>query len=87
MCAEEHKAAPAEIARGGMNDCKSKARGYGGINGVTALAQDFKAGVGGKMLDADDHSILGSDRLLVQIGNHVLWGLLDRGLSWGEERL
>ena len=56
-----------------------QARGNSGVHGVAALAQHFKPGVGGKMVDAHDHSVLRADGLFVQIGNHVLLGLLGLG--------
>jgi hypothetical protein len=87
MCAEEHEATSAQIACGGMDDGKSKARGDGSVDSVAALAENLKAGVGGEVMDTDDHSIPGADWLLVQIGNHVLLSLPDWGLSWSEERL
>jgi hypothetical protein len=70
------KASAAQVARGRMHDSESKAGGHGGVDGVAAGAQDFNAGVGGQMMHADHHAVLGADRLLVKIRDHVLRALL-----------
>ena len=62
-----------------MNNSESKAGGYGGVDGVAAGAKDFNAGVGCEMMDADDHAMLGADRLLVKVRDHVLRALLGGG--------
>jgi hypothetical protein len=59
-----------------MDNGESKACGHGGVNSVAAGAEDFNAGISGEMVDADDHPMLGADRLLVKIGDHVLRALL-----------
>ena len=35
--------------------------GDGGVDGVAAFAEDFNAGVGGVVVDGDDHGVLGGD--------------------------
>jgi hypothetical protein len=59
-----------------MHDGESKARGHGGVDSITAGAEDFNARVSGEMMDADDHPMLGADRLLIKIRDHVLRALL-----------
>jgi hypothetical protein len=83
MCAEEHKATTPQVASARVDNGESNASGHGGVNGVAAFAKDIKAGVGGKMMDADDHSMAGTDGLFIQIGNHVLRGLLGWNLGYG----
>ncbi len=61
MVADEHEAAAAEIAGLGVDDGEGEADGYGGVDGVAALLQDVDAGVGGVVLDGDDHGVGGGD--------------------------
>jgi hypothetical protein len=82
MGAQQQEAAAAEVARGRMDDGESKACGHGSVDGVAAGAKDFNAGVGSKMVNADHHAVLGADRLLVEIGDHVLRELLSGGAKW-----
>jgi hypothetical protein len=65
-----------------MDDGERKAGGDGGVDGITPLAQDIKACVGGEVMDADNHSVAGADGLFVLIWNHVLRGLLSWDLDW-----
>ena len=86
MGAQEQEPATAEVAGGGMDDGEGKAGGDGGVDCVAAGAEGFKAGVGGEVVDADDHSVTGADGLLVEVGNHVLGGLLGCGGDGDGER-
>jgi hypothetical protein len=68
-----------------MNYGESKARGHGSVDSVAAGAQDFNAGIGSKMVNADHHAVLGADRLLLKVGreirDHVFLALLRGGKS------
>lgn len=55
--ADEHEAATADVAGGGVDDGEGKADGYGRVDGVAALAEDFYSCVGGVVVDADDHGV------------------------------
>ena len=46
----------------GIDDGEGEAYGYGCVDGVAALFEDFDAGVGGVVLDGDDHRVLSADR-------------------------
>jgi hypothetical protein len=83
---QEQEAASAEIAGGGMDDGQREPRGYGGVDRIAAGAEDLNTGIGGEMVDADNHAMAGPDWLLVQIGNHVLRALLQWVLGDGGER-
>ena len=61
--ADEHKSASADVAGRGIDDGKSEAYGYGCVDCVATLLEDFDAGVGGVVLDGDDHGVLGADGL------------------------
>ena len=65
--AEEQEPASAEIAGYGMDDGESEAGGYSGVDGVASGFEDLEAGVGGEVMDADDHSVFGADGLLAAI--------------------
>jgi hypothetical protein len=65
VLADEHKAAAAEIACKGIDDGESETYGYGCVDGVAALLEDFYAGVGRVVLDGDDHGVLRADRFFV----------------------
>ena len=90
MGAEEEKAAAAQVAGRRMHHCQGKAGGHGGVHGVAALAQEFKAGVGGEVVDADHHSMPRALGLLGKVGsgvgNPVHRALLGDGWSGGRER-
>ncbi len=58
--ADEHEAAAAEVSGEGIGDGEGEVHGYGGIDCVAALLEDFDAGVGGVVLDGDDHGVLGA---------------------------
>jgi hypothetical protein len=51
-----HEAAAAEIAAAWMRHCKCVTHGNRGIDGVSALAQNRCAGLGGEMLRRDHHA-------------------------------
>jgi len=46
--------------------------GDGGVDGVAAFAEDFNAGVGGEVVDGDDHGVVGAGGLLVRSGSSTL---------------
>ena len=64
VVADEHEAAAADVSCGGVDDGEGEADGYGGVDGVAALLEDFDAGVGGVVLDGDDHGVLGAKWVL-----------------------
>jgi hypothetical protein len=64
MVADEHEASAANVACGGIDDGQGEAYGYGCVDGVAALLEDFYPGVGGVVLDGDDHGVLGADGLV-----------------------
>ena len=59
--AEEHEATAAEVASLRVSDGEGEGGGDGGVYGVAALAENGEAGVGGVVLDGDDHGVLGLD--------------------------
>ena len=59
MAADEHEAAAADVSGGGVDDGEGEADGYGCVDGVAALLEDGDAGVGGVVLDGDDHGVGG----------------------------
>src|ERR1700679_987277 len=60
VVADEHEASAADVACGGIDDGESEADGYGCVDGVAALLEDFDAGVGGVVLGGGDHRVLGA---------------------------
>ena len=80
------KPPPPRLPAMGCTTAERKAGGHGGVDRVAALAQNFKAGVGGKMVHADDHAVPRAHRLLVAIGNHVLRALLDAVVGGDKKR-
>ena len=60
LLADEHEAASAEVSGEGIGDGEGEADGYGCIDGVAALLEDGEAGVGGVVLDGDDHGVFGA---------------------------
>ncbi len=74
---DEHESATAEIAGEGIDDGEGKADGDGGIDGVAAFLQDLDAGVGGEVVDGDDHGVRGAHGLVV--GEHGGGGGIDAG--------
>ena len=44
----------------GEDDGEGEAYGYGCVDGVAAVLEDFDAGVGGVVVDADDHGVAGA---------------------------
>ena len=63
LVADEHEASSAEVAGEGVDDGEGEADGDGCVDGVAALLEDFDAGVGGVVLDGDDHGVLGAGGL------------------------
>jgi hypothetical protein len=86
MGTQQQEASAAEVAGRGMDDGKSKAGCNSGVDGVATGAQDLQAGVGGKMVDADYHAVLGPDWLLGKIGNHVFGTLQCGDVESGEAK-
>jgi hypothetical protein len=66
-----------------MDDGKCKAGGNGRIDGVSACFHNLDAGVGGKMVDADDHAMAGARGLLVEVWDHACRAFLRLGLGLG----
>jgi hypothetical protein len=46
-----------------VDDGEGEADGYGCVDRVTALFEDGEAGVGGVMMDGDDHGVFGASGL------------------------
>ena len=63
LVADEHEASSADVAGAGVDDGEGEVDGDGGVDGVAALLEDLDAGVGGVVLDGDDHGVLGADGL------------------------
>ena len=63
LVADEHEAAAADVAGCGVDDGEGEADGYGCVDGVAALFEDGDAGVGGVVLDGDDHGVGGAGGL------------------------
>ena len=64
MVADEHEASATDVSCCGIDDGESEAHGYGCVDRVAALLEDFYACIGGVVVDADDHGVLGSHRLV-----------------------
>ena len=77
---DEHEAATAKVARDGMHDGQREAGGHGGIDGVAAVFQDFHAGIGRLVMDADDHRVFRPHRLLLGGSDYVFAGVVGRGI-------
>ncbi len=58
--ADEHEASAAEVSGEGIDDGESEVYGYGSVDSVPALLEDFDAGVGGVVLDGDYHGVPGA---------------------------
>ena len=56
---DEHEAASAQVAGYRVGDGQGEADGYGCVDGVAAFLEDLEAGVGGVVLDGDDHGVFG----------------------------
>ena len=80
--AQEQESAAAQVAGEGMDNGEGKAGGHSRIHRIAAFFQDFKAGVGGKVVNADHHAVARTDGLLAAPGQDVLL----RGLGRGEDR-
>lgn len=61
VVADEHEASAADVSGCRVDDGESKADGYGCVDCVAALLEDGYAGVGGVVLDGDDHGVFGAD--------------------------
>jgi hypothetical protein len=87
VSAEEKEAAAAEIAGERMHDGEREAGGYGGVDGVAARLEDLEAGIGGDMVNADDHTVFGASGLFAAVGDGVRGGVLgvDRGCCGEDE--
>ncbi len=60
VVADEHEASATEIAGEGIDDSEGEAYGHGRVDGVAALLEDGYAGVGGVVVDGDDHGVGGA---------------------------
>ncbi len=80
VVADEHEAAAAEVACGGMDHGESKTRGHRGVNGVAALLKNAKTRIGSQMMHAHHHAVPRAHRLLAAIRQRCGCWLL------GEER-
>lgn len=60
--ADEHEAAAAQIARGGVGDGEGERGGDGGVHGVTAFAHDVSSNRRGEPRVGYDHAVLGGER-------------------------
>jgi len=69
--AEEKEAAATKIAGDGMNDGERKAGGYSCVDGVAAGLEDLETGVGGEVMNADDHAVPGAGGLLAAVGERL----------------
>ena len=67
LVADEHEAAAADISGCGVHDRERKAHGYGSVYCVAALFQDGYAGIGGIVMNADDHGVGCAGRLEVRL--------------------
>jgi hypothetical protein len=81
MVADEHEASAADVACCRIDDREREADGYSCIDGIAALLEDFDAGVGGVVLDGDDHGVLAADGLV----GWFLRGLLGDRSALGEQ--
>ena len=84
MVTQQQKASTAQVSGRRMHHGQGKAGSHGGVHGVAARAQRFKASIGGQMMDADHHAVLGAHRLLVAVGKRRV--LLSGGEGGDEER-
>jgi len=69
--ADEHESATADVACGRVDDGEGESRCDGSVDSVAAFSHDFDSRVGGEVVNADDHGVLGAGRLL--------FGVVDRG--------
>ncbi len=58
---DQHVSAATDVAGYGIHDRESEAGRNGGVNSITALLQDGEGGVGGVVVDAYDHRVVGGD--------------------------
>ena len=57
--ADEHESSAADVAGLGKDDGEGESDGDGRVDCVAASFEDFDAGVGGVVVDADDHRVFG----------------------------
>ena len=62
---DEHESAAADVAGKRVDDGEREADGDGSIDGVAAFLQDLNAGVGGEVMDGDDHGVRLAHGLIV----------------------
>jgi len=53
--------------------------GDGGVDGVAAFAEDFNAGVGGEVVDGDDHGVVGAGGLFGEVVGGRGFGVQEAG--------
>ena len=82
--ADEHEAAAADVAGLGKDDGEGESDGDGGVDCVAAGFEDFDAGVGGVVVDGDDHGVLGGRGRRADDGVGIGHGGLGcrAGLGW-----
>jgi hypothetical protein len=59
--ADQHEPTAPDVARGRMNHRQRESRGDGGVDGIASGSQDFDTNLGSKLMDGDDHRMLGTD--------------------------
>ena len=64
VVADEHESATANVSGRGIDDGQGEAYGYGCVYGVATLFEDGEAGVGGVVVDGDDHGVFGAGGLV-----------------------
>ena len=56
---DEHESAAADVAGHGVDHRQGKAGGDGRVDRISAGLHDLDPGVGGQVVDGDDHGVLG----------------------------
>ena len=84
--ADSRKPPPPRLPAAGCDDGESETGCHGGVHSVAALAQHLKPGIGGQVVHAHNHSVAGANRLLVEVGNHVLRAFLGGGVNGKRKR-
>ena len=66
---DEHVAAAADVAGGGISYCQREGGGDRGIHGVAPLAEDLRSGVRSRAVDRDDYALRGC----LSLGGLLAW--------------
>jgi hypothetical protein len=77
---DEHESAAADVACGWMDDGEREADGDGCVDGVAAFFQNLDTGVGGKVVNGDDHGVRFADGLIVLELESDLAGVVSGGV-------